>query len=200
MGLFGCFQMAGAEERMMRINWVFAASWVPDVTIDMNGAKNIGPSWGSWKSWRACGNDNVICHDRGRAQELLNRAFQAVCNFYVPRKYYQDLGRPLGVKLYDGDYLEETNDLEDIIAMHLAAANSDIVLLAGFELIKPAVSEDQFEMHKIRNRLGLIRQVISSHPNAQWVVIDHIGEMDQAFSNLPNLTCDSVENVLKLLV
>jgi len=200
MGLSGCLQVAGAAERLMRINWVFASFWIPDVTIDMDGVKNTGPSWGSWKSWRACSTDNVICHDRGRAQELLNRAFQAVCNFYVPRKYYQELGRPVGIKLYDGDFLEEAPDLEDIIAMHLAAANSDIVLLAGFDFSKPMLVDDKFEMHKIKNRLGLTRQVIASNQDIQWVIVDHAAEMDTAFTELPNLTRDTVNNVLQLLV
>lgn len=184
----------------MRVNWVFSCAWIPDVTVDMACIKNVGPSWGSWKSWRGCDTDNVICHDRGRAQELLHRAFQAVCNFYVPRKYYQDLGRPVGVKLYDGDFLEETFDLEDIVAMHLAAANSDIILLAGFDLGKPIPVEDRFEMHKVRNRLGLMRQVMASNPGVQWVLIDHLAEIDVAFSELSNLTRDSVGNVLKLLL
>ena len=88
----------------MRINWIFADDLVLDPTIDVDQIKNIGATWGSWRTWRGCGTDNVLCHDRSRATELLGRAFQAVCNFHVPKKHYQDLGRPLGVKLYDGDF------------------------------------------------------------------------------------------------
>ena len=184
---------------MMRVNWVIAAGHQIDPGLDLDQLKNIGPSWGSWKTWRSCSTDNVICHDLAKSKELVSRAFQAVCNFHVPRSFFQDLGRPMGLKLYDGDYKQQVESIEDIIAMHFAAANSDIVLMLGFDLSKPHTTEDRFEQHRITNYHGLIRSTIANAPETQWVAVDHTQSLDKAYQNLPNLTCDQMENVLKLL-
>jgi len=184
----------------MRINWIFAADYQIDPTIDTQQIKNIGATWGSWKTWRSCQTDNVICDDLSKGRELLKRAFQAVCNFHVPRRYYQDLGRPVGTRLYDGVFAEQVDDIEDIIALHLVLDISDIVLLTGFDLRKPTPTSDRFEQHKIQNRLGLIRSVIQNYPEVQWVLVDHPGELDKGFQNIANLTCDQFQNVIQLLV
>ena len=183
----------------MRTNWVFSAKHSIGPEHDINTIKNIGATWGSWKSWRACGTDNVICHDHAKAQELLQRAFQSICNFYIPKKHYQDLGRPMGVRLYEGDFAEAVDDLEDIIAMYLVSGISDLVLLSGFNLSTPGPVSDRLAQHRIQNRMGLFYRIISASPKVQWVLVDHPGEIDQAYSKLPNLTCDKMQNVLKLL-
>lgn len=184
----------------MRVNWVFAHRHQLDPTIDIDTIKGIGPSWGSWRTWRSCNTENVICHDRAKAQELIGRAFQSVCNFYIPKKYYQDLNRPVGVKLYDGDFVQELDHLEDVVAMHLVSNISDIVLLGGFDFSTLPQVADQFEQHKLRNYHGLIRSVIAANETVQWVAVDHPPELDKAYQNLPNLTCDSMSNVLQLLI
>ena len=184
----------------MRISWVYSGGYSLDPSVDVNSVKQIGSTWGSWKTWRSCSTDNVICDDLAKNRELLKRAFQAVCNFWVPRRSYQDLARPMGVKFYDGNFDLEMQDIEDVIAMHLVSRSSDIVLLVGFDLSRPDPVEDRFEKHKIQNRLGSIRSVINDNPAVQWVLIDHERELDLAFQTLPNLTCDSMQNALQLLV
>lgn len=184
----------------MRINWVYANGHQIDPAVNIDTIKSIGPSWGSWKTWRPCQTDNVICHDLAKCRELMQRAFQAVCNFYIPRGFYQDLGRPLGTRLYDGDFKSDVDDIEDIIAMHLVAASSDLVLLTGFDLGAKELPADPLEKHKLKNRAGLIRSVIVGYPDVQWVLIDHATELDVAYQNLSNLTCDSLKNVLQLLL
>lgn len=184
----------------MRVNWIFADSYQNGPAVDIELIKSIGSTWGSWRTWRSCNTENVICHDRAKAQELIGRAFQAVCNFYVPKKHYQDLNRPVGVKLYDGDFTQELDHLEDIISMHLVAGVSDIVLLVGFNFGTPAATDDQFEQHKLRNYHGLMRSTIVNSETVQWVAVDHPAEMDKAYQNLPNLTCDTMKNVLQLLI
>ena len=121
------------------------------------------------------------------------------CNFYIPRKHFQEIGRPLGVKFYDGDFLELVDDLEDIVAMHLVASKSDIVLLAGFDLSIQNTPQDRFAQHRLKNRLGLMRSAFVNNPEIQWVLVDHPKEVDKAFSDLSNLTCDVMKNVLNLL-
>jgi len=182
----------------MKISWVVSAGYDVDPTHDLEQIKSVGSIWGSWKSWRACATDNVICHEQKKCRELLDRAFQAVCNFYVPRSLYENLGRPIGTRLYDGDFAQEVDDIEDIIAMHLAAQNSDIVLLLGFDLVMPEHITDRFEKHKITNRHGLIRAAISTQNTTQWVAVD-CKNIDKNYATLPNVTCDSLPNVLQLL-
>lgn len=182
----------------MNISWVFSSQYRLDPTVDIDAVKNLGPTWGSWKTWRSCGTDNVVCHDRSKAKELLDRSFHESCNFYIPQELYQSLNRPAGVNLYDGDYRAEVIDLEDIVAMHLAASTSDIVLLVGFDLSKPEPVTDKFQRHRIENRLGLIRGLINRDQSRQWVLVDHPNTMDLAFQNLSNITCDEMSNVLKL--
>lgn len=183
----------------MNINWVMASTYDPGMGFDVGQFKNIGPIWSSYKAWRACVSDNVICHDSQQTQELLRREFQKVCNFYIPVQHFMDLGRPTGVKLYEGDYLQDTRDLEDVIALHLAASVSDIVLMMGFDFSKPEPIEDRLENHRVRNRLGLIRKVILDNQQVQWALIDHFKEPDEAWLSLPNLTRDNMHSVIQLL-
>lgn len=183
----------------MRINWIYSANYSPPPTIDLDAIKSVGPSWGSWKSWRACGTDNVVCHDLTQSKALIQREFQASCNFYVPRSLYQDLNRPTGVKLYDGEFREEVDDLEDIISMHLSSAMSDVVLLLGFDFGKKEPQVDKLKQHRQQNRFGLTRQVIANNPTVQWVLVDHPNQIDKSYAEITNLTCDNIDNVLKLL-
>lgn len=184
----------------MRINWVYAADYQIDPAVDIEQIKSIAPSWGSWRTWRSCNTDNVICHDLVKAQELIGRAFQAVANFYIPKSYYQTLNRPVGVKLYDGEFDQEADGIEDIVSVHLAGSISDLVLLAGFDFGPLPALEDKYQIHKLKNRHGLLRSVITRNPEVQWVMIDHTKELDKAYQNIVNLTCDTMPNVLKLLV
>lgn len=183
----------------MRINWILASDYQLDPNISVEAVKAVGPVWGSHKTWRNANTDNVICHDLTRARQLIDRAFQAVCNFYVPKKFFVDLGRPLGAKLYEGDFDQSVQDIEDIIAMHLAARSSDIVLLLGFDLDLPDSIPDKLQAHEIKHRHGLMRSAMAGNPDVQWVLLDR-NNMHQSYKELPNLTCDTIQNALKLLI
>jgi hypothetical protein len=184
----------------MNINWVIADGYQVDPTIDLNILKNIGSIWGSWRTWRSCGTDNVICHNVTKAQELVQRDFQSNCNFFVPEENFRSIGRPPGVQFYGGEFNEETTSIDDIIALHLASSNSEILLLLGFNFQKISTDiTDKFELHKIKNYYGLTRSLIASKPELQFVLLDHAVEPDKSFKDLTNLTCDTLENVLQLL-
>jgi len=182
----------------MRINWVLASGYQFDPAVDIEVLKKIGPFWGSWSTWRGCGTDNVVCHNLSKSKELIKRKFQEGCNFYIPENNYQELNRPNQVKLYSGSYNLEVDNIEDIVAMHLASADSDLVLLAGFQLPPIVDPGDRFELHKIKNYYGLIHSLIASN-SAQYVLLDHPEEFDKSYRDLTNLTCDTLENVLQLL-
>jgi hypothetical protein len=201
MGVFGSREMASTDggTPIMRVNWVVTADYDPGLGTDLKPLHDIGPFWGSWQSWRACGTDNVICYEMSRCQELLKRRFQDQCNFYMPRKHFQSLGRPSGVSLYEGDYQEYVLGIEDIVSLHLAAPSSDLILMLGWDLSLPPPMEDRFEAHRLRNRLGLIRRVMVDYPDVQWVIIDAVKTPDKSYTDLPNVTCDNMNNVLSLL-
>lgn len=184
----------------MLVSWVFASTYSLDPTISVEQIKSVGPSWGSWRTWRSCSTDNVICDEINKCRELTDRAFHAVCNFYVPKKHYGELERPLGVKLYDGSFDQTVENIEDIVAMHLASASSDIILLVGFDFAPRADITDRYEKHMYQNRHGLINSVIRQNDQKQWVLIDHPDQIAKTYQTLPNLTCDTMENALKLLV
>lgn len=199
MAMPGWVPVATFANSMMRINWVFADNYQLDPSIDVESIKSIGPTWGGWRTWRGCATDNVICHDPVKAHELVKRAFQAVCNLYVPKKYYQEIGRPVGIKLYDGDFDHDLDHAEDIIAMHLVSSISDIVILVGFNFAKITPTEDRFENHKRTNYHGMARSVISSNEIVQWVVVDHPEKLDANYENLSNLTVDGLINTIDML-
>ena len=184
----------------MRVAWCVAAGYQLDPAVDIDSIKAVGPIWGSWSTWRACATDNVICHDRGKARELLDRAFQAVCNFYVPRVHYEFLQRPVGVRLYEGDYQQQIDNVEDVIALQLVASTADLVLMLGYQMGGQSRPDDRLELHKLTNRHGLIRSALISQAQTQWVAIDHAGDLDKAYQSVPNLTCDTMQNALQLLV
>lgn len=184
---------------MMNICWVAAHGYTIDSTVDVETIKSTGPIWGSWTTWQSCATDNVICHGFGKAQELVTRNFQTRANLFVHRDHYAELGRPTGLRLYGGEYQQAVDSIEDIIALHLAAATADIVLLLGFDFTEFDRPTDAIAAHPIINRHGLIRSAIAQNDQTQWVAVDHPPNLDKIYQPLPNLSCDTMSNVLKLL-
>lgn len=183
----------------MRINLVYAADFQLPSQFDPAAIEKIGKSWGSWKTWRLCETDNVLCHDIGKARELYKRALQAVCDLYVPESFYQAMSRPTGIHFYRGEFNSQVQDIEDIIAMHLVAPVSDLVILLGFDLASPGNVPDVSQATMVKHRLGLLRECVKRYPNTQWILVDHAPDIDKAFGELPNLTRDSLANVINLL-
>lgn len=183
----------------MNVNWVLANSYVPDPTVDLAALKSCGAFWGSWQTWRASGTDNVICHDTAKAQDLLRRAFQTTCNFYISNSAYLQLDRPQGVQLYQGEFVHDTPGHDEIVALHLVSNLSDIVLLLGFDLSEIRLPTDPLERHRCVNYRNLIRQTMLSNSQTQWVLVDHAGEIGKDFGQLQNLTRDTLPNVIGML-
>lgn len=181
----------------MNINWALANSATIDPTVNISRLKELGSLWGSWRTWRAYQTDNVICHDLARAKELIDRQFQKTCNFYIPNSFFATLDRPSGVKLYEGNFVHDVDDHEDIVCMHLAASTSDIVLLLGYDFAEQPKLEDRLAEHRAHNYRNLTRQAVINHPNIQWVVIDHQQEFRKDLIDLPNLGRDTLKNILQ---
>lgn len=198
MGVPWSTQMASAKECRMNISWVLSDSVELDPTVDVAQLKNIGAFWGSWRTWRSYSTDNVICHDQAKAVELLKRNFQNYCNFYIPNSVYQSIDCPTGVKLYEGNFVHDVVRQEEIVSAHLAATTSDIVLLLGFDLSELVADPDRLKAHQAHHHRNLIRQAIKDYDTVQWVVVEHSGTLDPNLTNLPNISVDTLDNVLAL--
>ena len=183
----------------MNINWVFADSTVLDPMADITTMKEIGPMWGSWRTWRGCQSDNVICHNLQKSQDLIKRDFQNICNFFIPNEQFVLLGRPENVKLYEGKFVEESDQSDEIVAMHLVAGISDIVLLVGFNWTEQIKTGDKLVDHQRHVYRTLVKLAIENNPNVQWVLVDHPDPVMKILENLENLSVDTMDNVLSLL-
>jgi hypothetical protein len=184
----------------MNIQWVLADTLILDPTIDLARMKRGGAFWGSWKTWRAYSTDNVICHDMIKAQELIKREFQSTCNFYIPNSSYLSLGRPAGVRLYEGDFMgNDVINQDEIVAINLAASIGDVILLLGFDFSEASQLPDKLEDTKAKHYRGLVHQAIKSRPNVQWILVDHKSEIRDELSSLLNLGKDTFDNVLAIL-
>jgi hypothetical protein len=190
--------MASTKGSCMRINWVLSEHIALDPLTDIEAMKNIGSFWGSWSTWRTYQTDNVICHEQKRASEFLKRNFQNTCNFYIPNSVYVSLDRPEGVNLYEGDFKDDTIQSEDIVAMHLAASVSDLVLLVGFDVSEKPKNPDRLAQHRAAVYLHLVKKVIEGNPQVQWVLVDHQGALRKDFTEISNLTTDTLETALSL--
>lgn len=190
--------MAGVEKRM-NISWLISDRATLDPTVDLDVLKNIGSFWGGWRTWRAFQTDNVICNDMSKAHELLQRGFHQNCNFFISNDSWSALDRPMGMKVYEGQFVHEVEHQDEIIAMHLASSLHDIVLLLGFDFTEPIKNPDKLIEHRAHNYRSLTKQAIKDHPTVQFVAIDHSGEFRLDLQDLENLTKDTLDNVIGML-
>jgi hypothetical protein len=180
-----------------KISWVLANSVVLDPTQDIEALKQIGVLWGSWHTWRACQTDNVICHDQVKAAELVRREFQNSCNLYIPDSVHASLDRPEGVQVYAGEFVHDVVRQEEIVAMHLAATTSDIVIMLGWDLTELTPNTDRLLANRAQHHRNLVQQAFITYDQTQWVVVDHPKTIMKELVDLPNLSTDVMENVLK---
>ena len=175
----------------MNINWVLADDIILDPTVQIQRLKDIGSLWGSWTTWRSCSTDNVVCHQAAKAQELIDKNFHTFCNFYIPNSLYIILDAPPAVRVYEGNFVHKIDRQDELVAMHLAANSSDIVLLLGFDWSTPNPALVDYQ--------GLVEATIVNYPNTQWVLVDQPDSLRPELSKLQNLTTDTMVNVLKLM-
>jgi len=190
--------MENTQERRMNISWVLSDSAEIDPTQSIDALKRLGPIWGSWRTWRAYQTDNVICHDQSKASELTKRNFQTQCNFYIPNSAYIGLQRPTGVQLYAGEFVHDVIRQEEIVAVHLAATTSNIVLLLGWNLSQLRPNADKLLANQEQHHRNLLLQALKDYNQIQWVVVDHTGDLDPNLTKLDNVVTDSMAAVLAL--
>jgi hypothetical protein len=71
--------------------------------------------------------------------------------------------------------------------------------MTGFDLGDQDSFANTSEKVKWRNQMGLLSSAIRSAVDVQFVLIDHPSQPGLTFAELPNLTCDKLQNVLQLL-
>jgi hypothetical protein len=178
------------------ISWVLADSVVLDPTQNIEELKRVGAFWGSWRTWRACQTDNVICHDQVKADELVQREFQKLCTLYIPESVNASLNRPEGVKVYAGEFVHDVIRQEEIVAMHLAATTSDIVIMVGWDLTERKPDLDRLQTNQAQHHRNLVQQAFITYNHVQWVIVDHVGPIDPNLANLDNVVTDTLATVL----
>jgi len=183
----------------MRVNWVAADATIIPPDIDVSALKDIASIWGSWRTWRGCGTDNVVCNDIGKARELLKRKMNELCNMYIPDSIYVELDRPKAVRMYGGQFTFEIDNQDELIAIQLVSTQSDIVLLLGFDWTDKPVSTDRLAAHKATNYRRFVIDAIRNNPDIQWVLVDHDGDLMPELASFENLSQDTLENVMLLL-
>ena len=181
-----------------KISWVLADSTVLDPAYDINDFKRLGAFWGSWQIWRSCQIDNVICHDQTKVAELTKRQFQTRCNFYIPDSAYANLDRPDGVKVYAGEFVHDVIRQEEIVALHLAATTSDIVLLFGWNFTELKPDPDRLVANQQLHHRNMVRQAFITYNQVTWVIVDHPEDIDPNIANLENVVTDTLNTVLEL--
>lgn len=183
----------------MKISWLLAHGYDAEASAGSHPMKEIGSLWGSWTTWRNCQTDNVISAELDKSQQLLMRAFNAVCNFWINKNHFSALGRPTNVQQFDDNHPEVLDHREDIIAAELVSQRYDLILAVGFNLSNSDLDLDDYEKIKKSNYNKSMLKIISENPGTQWVFVDHSNKLCDEIKNLENVTCDKMENVLKLL-
>ena len=174
----------------MKIAWLFSENTDLGPQVNVKELHNLAPIWGGWRTWRGYGTDNVVCYDANQAQALLEQDYQKVCNLYIHQTAWEKANNPVGIRAFGGEFSIDVEHPDDIVCMHLAASQNQIVLMVGFSL-------DQKQ--PVTPYVELIAQSVKTNPETQWVLIDHVKELSAPFANLKNITCDNMDNVLNLL-
>lgn len=159
----------------MKVVWLVTHPTAPQNLAQM---KDIGPIWGTWETWRVFRTDNVVCADAIKIRDLLSRAFQTVCNFYMPAGLVSEMQRPLGVQTF---LPISTSSSSLVNLVNLVAREADIVLIPQWTELTPV---ERTEISKIIKT-----------SSAQWIELD----VETPLFAHANYLLDTTENVVKML-
>lgn len=186
----------------MNICWVLSED-IPSGFVKHEILTSVGPIWAPLSKWREYQSDNTVCYDLREAKQMIGRAFHAVTHFYVPKDRYIDLGRPVGVRLFEGEFKDSAiSNKEDIIILNLVASTHDIVLMLGFDLTPVDPIDDKVQERKLKAYRHNIKTIIADNPTTQFVLVNYGKKTKLAnnFTDLENLTRDTLESVIELLI
>lgn len=183
----------------MKISWVFSEN-IPHDIDEYKDIKETAPIWGSWKAWKDYKIDNCVCSNFDETKKLLARAFHAVCNFYILQDHYIKVGSPIGVKVFTGQFRNDHMiNKDDIVALNLAVANNDIILMLGFDFSPITENDDEITRLNKGEYYFNVMELIKSNLTKQFVLVDYTHEMASWVKDLENLNFDNIKNVKSLL-
>jgi len=181
----------------MKIAWIIGQEIKHDLNLDL--IDSIGPSWGSWKTWKKYKTDNCICTNREEATDLIQRAFHSMCNFYMMKDDFLQVGSPQGVKLFDGNFKNNTvTNKDDIVTLNLVAPDNEIILMSGFNF-EPLDKDDPLAMLIREEYYFNINELMKANTSVQFVLVDYPHKLATWANDLENLTIDTAQNVKTLL-
>ena len=181
----------------MNVVWIIGQE-IKDGIIEPTVISDIGPSWGSYRTWQEYKTDNCVCNDLRDAKDLIKRGFNTVCNLYLPEVFYTELGRPANVQLFGGTFDNDNYPYkDDLVAINLGCLHADIVLMIGFDLSEITLAGTEYTDRA--NYYLNIKGYIEKHPEKQFVLINNIKEISNVFDSLDNLNEDSVDSVKEIL-
>jgi hypothetical protein len=175
----------------MNVSWVLAEHAILPANVSASTLNSVAPVWSSWRHVRGYQVDNAVCYDTAAAQQLIDHDWHQLCNLYVPTELQQKT-KKCPVYAFGGTFDFDIASHDDIVCLHLAASQNQVVLLLGFDLAPTNVSSQL-------TYLDLIHTTIDSYPDVQWVLVNHSHNLYNKVKQLTNLTCDSINNVLNLL-
>lgn len=182
----------------MRFNWVLAHRFLTCDLQDWQRIQDCAPTWSSTIP-RKITAQNSVCSNAAECQQLLKSAAYQHTNLYVPHDFWLEHGQPTVVRVFQATPYPNIKDVDDIIALHLAAAHSDIVLMLGFDLCLNTGPVDAKTAKTMRDYHGLLRSLIVNSPEAQFVAIDQPQMLSPSYQGIANLTCDTLQAVLTLM-
>lgn len=168
-------------------------------TPDIDTMKDLGAIWGSWASFQSCDTDNCIADDFSDARKLLDQGLNTKCNLWTHEDNFAMLERPEGLSIYKIGIDKDLIHRDDLVSMALTAARYDIVVCMGFDLDENGSVTDRLERHEHKRYLMAIKHIIKGFPDTQFVFVDLPSDATPDISDLPNFTCDNIQNVLQLL-
>jgi hypothetical protein len=182
----------------VRFNWVLSQAFSACEDQDWQRIQNCAPTW-SGAGPRQITAQNSICSNAAACLQLLKSAAYQRTNLYVPHDFWLEHGQPTVVRVFQATPYPNITDVDDIIALHLAAAHSDIVLMLGFDLCLNTGPIDGKTAKIMQDYHGLLRSLIVNTPETQFVAIDQPQILSASYQGIANLTCDTLQAVLTLM-
>lgn len=182
----------------MEYCWLVHKDYNPESTIGVDKMKEIATMWGSWKSHRLCQTDNCIVEDLKDATSLIKRGFNLTTNLWTHEENYIPLERPEALSIHKIGIDKDLIDRDDLVALALAGARYDLVMVVGFNL-SATESKDKLEIHEHKRYLSAIANIVRGFNQTQFVFIDLPDDPAENFTGLENFTCDNIQNVLTLV-
>ena len=153
--------------------------------------RKIGAVWGAleaYNNWKA---DNVVCYNNEAARIAVNLGINKDAYFFAHQSNFAALGKLPRVHYFGGEFPTAFTRPDEVVAMNLAGAYFDLVILLGVDLGGGRDIEKA-------NYINAVKSAITQNPNTQWVAVPITNSFSAEFNSLDNFTTDNIDSVLSL--